>query len=76
LCEQRVKLVELRLHGVIARKSGGAPDLADGRIKGAINVLWRAEIAQTGVRLGRDAFEQRCSQSRLANTGLTGEQLY
>ena len=72
--EQRVELVELRLQGVIARKSGGALDLADGWVKGAIGVLRRAEIAQTGVRLGRDGFEQRCSQSRLANTGLADEQ--
>ena len=74
LCEQRVELVELRLQGVIARKSSSTLDLADGRIKGAIGVLRRAEIAQTDVPLGSDGFEQRCSKSRLANARLTGEQ--
>ena len=56
------------------RKSGGALHLADDRIKRAVGVLRRAEIAQARVRLGSEAFQQRGRQSRLADTRLAGEQ--
>ena len=55
-------------------KSGGTLHLADDRIKCAVGVLRRAEIAQAGVRLGCEAFQQRCGQSRLADARFTGEQ--
>jgi hypothetical protein len=61
LREQRVKLVQLSLRGVIPRKSGGALQLTNGRIKSAVDMLRRAEIAQSDLRLGGDGFDQRRS---------------
>jgi hypothetical protein len=46
------ELVALRLRCVVARQSGGAFHLKDDRIKRAVRVLCRAEIAQACVRLG------------------------
>ena len=57
LCQQRIELVELRLRGVVVRQSGGTFHLADDRIKRAVGVLRRAEIAQARVRLGSEAFQ-------------------
>ena len=72
--EQRVELVEFRLRGFVVGKSRSTLYLSDGRIKRAVGVLRRAEIAQAGVRFGSEAFQQRRRQSRLADTGLAGEQ--
>ena len=74
LRQHRVELVELRLRGVVVHKSGGAFHLADDRIKRAVGVLRRAEIAQARVRLAGEAFQQRRREPRLADTGLAGEQ--
>jgi len=46
LCENRIKLVELRLRFVVVRQSGGALHLANDRIECTVRVLRRAEIAQ------------------------------
>ena len=56
------------------RKSSGALHLADDRIKRAVGVLRRAEVAQARVWLGSETFQQRRRQSRLADARLTGEQ--
>ena len=56
------------------RKSGGAFHLADDRIKRAVGVLRRAEIAQARVRLAGEAFQQRRREPRFADAGLAGEQ--
>ena len=69
-----IELVELRLRGVVVRKSGGTFHLADDRIKRAVGVLRRAEIAQARVRLGGEAFQQRGREPRFADAGLAGEQ--
>ena len=53
LRQQRIELVELRLRCVVVRQSGGTFHLADDRIKRAVGVLRRAEIAQARVRFGR-----------------------
>ena len=74
LREQRIKLIEFRLRRIVVRKSSGALDLADSRIKGAVSVLGRAEIAQPRVWLAGKAFQERCGQSRLTNARFTGEQ--
>src|SRR5580658_10072866 len=37
-------------------------------------MLWRAEIAQPGVRLAREAFQESGGQARLADSGLAREQ--
>ena len=55
-------------------KPSGALHLADDRIKCAVGVLRRAEIAQARVRLGSEAFQQRSREPRFANTGLAGEE--
>jgi hypothetical protein len=47
-----------RLRAVVVHKSGCALHLADDRIKGAIGVLRRAEIAQARVGLDREALKQ------------------
>jgi hypothetical protein len=44
LRQDRIELVEPRLHGVVVRQSGGTFHLANDRIKRAVGVLWRAEI--------------------------------
>ena len=72
LREQRVELVELRLRGVVVRKSSGAFHLADDRIKRAVGVLRRAEIAQARVRFACEAFQQRRRKPRFADAGLAG----
>ena len=74
LCEHRIELVELRLRCVVVRQSGGALHLADDRIKRAVGVLRRAEIAQARVRFAGEAFQKRRREPRLADTGLAGEQ--
>ena len=74
LRQQGIELVELRLRGVVVRKSSGTLHLADDRIKRAVGVLRRAEVAQARVRLGSEAFQQRSRQSRLADARFTGEQ--
>ena len=56
------------------RQSGGTFHLADDRIKRAVGVLRRAEIAQARVRLGGEAFQQRGREPRFADTGLAGEE--
>ena len=67
-------LSSLRLRGVVVRQSGGTFHLADDRIKRAVGVLRRAEIAQARVRLGSEAFQKRSREPRFADTGLAGEQ--
>src|SRR5262249_20290128 len=42
--------------------------------KCAISVLWRAEITQPRVRLGRQAFQQRGREPRFADAGLARKQ--
>ena len=74
LREHRIELVELRLRRVVVRQSGGAFHLADDRIKRAVGVLRRAEIAQPRVRFAGEAFQQRRREPRFADAGLAGEQ--
>ena len=74
LRQQRIELVELRLRSVVVRQSSGALHLADDRIKRAVGVLRRAEVAQARVRLGSEAFQQRSRQARFADARFTGEQ--
>ena len=62
------------LRRIVARQSGGAFHLADDRIKRAVGVLRRAEIAQPRVRLACEAFQQRRRQPRFADARLAGEQ--
>ena len=59
---------------VVVRQSGGTFHLADDRIKRAVGVLRRAEIAQARVRLASEAFQQRGREPRFADPGLAGEQ--
>ena len=55
-------------------QSSGAFHLGDDRIKRAVGVLRRAEVAQARVWLDGEAFQKRCGEPRFANTGLAGEQ--
>ena len=59
---------------VVVRQSGGAFHLADDRIKRAVGVLRRAEIAQARVRLAGEAFQQRRREPRFADAGLAGKE--
>ena len=72
--QQRIELVELRLRRVVVRQSGGTFHLADDRIKRAVGVLRRAEIAQARVRLASETFQKRGREPRFADAGLAGEQ--
>jgi hypothetical protein len=74
LRQQRIELVELRFLRVTVRKSGGAFELSDDRIKGAIRVLGRAEITEPRVWLGREALHERGGEPGFADAGLTGQQ--
>ena len=74
LREQSIELVELRLRGIVVSKSGGPFHLTDDRIKRAVGVLRRTEVAQARVRFASEAFQQRCSKPRFADTGLARQQ--
>jgi hypothetical protein len=69
-----IELVEPRLRGVVVHQTGGAFHLADDRIKRAVRVLRRAEIAEARVRLGGEVFQQRSCEPRFPDAGLAGEQ--
>ena len=47
------------MRGVIVRKSSGAFHLTNDRIKRAVGVLRRTEVAQAHMRLGGEPLEQR-----------------
>ena len=68
------KFVQLRLCRVVVCEPSGALHLAYYRVKGAIRVLGRAEVAQARVWLASKAVHERSGQSRFANTGFTREQ--
>jgi tetratricopeptide (TPR) repeat protein len=55
-------------------QAGSTFHLADDRVKRAVGVLRRAEIAQACVRLSGDAFQQRRREPGLADPGLAGEE--
>src|SRR4029077_1303011 len=74
LREQRIELVKFRLRGVVVPKSSGTLNLPNSRIKCAVGMLWRAEIAQSGLWLGSNSFQQRSRQSRFADARFTGQQ--
>ena len=69
LREQGIELVQFRLRGVVVPKSSGMLDLPDSRIKCAVGMLWRAEIAQSGLWLGSNRFEQRAVNRDLPMPG-------
>ena len=75
LRQHHIEFVEPRLWLVIVRQSGSTFHLADDRIKRAVGVLRRAEIAQACVRFG-EAFQKRRCEPRFADTSLAGEQYY
>ena len=74
LRQHRIELVELCLRRIVVRQPGGTLHLADDRIKRAVGMLRRAEIAQARVRLVGEAFQQRRRQSRFADAGLAGKE--
>src|SRR6516225_5504341 len=53
---------------------GRAAELVDKREQRALLVIGRAEIAQTDMGLGLEAPFQLCSDARLADAGLAGDQ--
>jgi hypothetical protein len=74
VAEQCLQLVELCCLSVVAGKPCGALQLADKGVERAVLIVRRAEIAQSGVRLGLDALRQCCGQARFADPGLAGDQ--
>ena len=74
LCEQRLQLVELGLGRIVALKPGGSFELHDCRVESAVLVVWRAEVAQSDVRLIEQPLCERNAQARLSNTRLTRQQ--
>jgi hypothetical protein len=56
------------------RQCSGSLHLADNRIKRAIGVLRRTEIAQPYVRLDGDTLQECCSEPRFSDPGLAGQQ--
>ena len=59
---------------VVVRESSGTLHLADDGVQRAVGVLWRAEIAQSRMRLRSNAFQHCSRQSRLADTRLARDQ--
>ena len=57
LRQQRIELVELRFGSIVVRKSRRTLHLADDRIKRAVGMLRRTEIAQARVWFGSEAFQ-------------------
>ena len=74
LREQGVELVESCSRRVFRGHAGGAFHLDGERIKCAVRVLRRAEIARARVRLGRKTFHERSGQPRFADAGFAREQ--
>src|SRR6185312_13912188 len=71
-----VYLVELGLQAVVICKPGHTFKLTDDRIKRAVGVVRRTEIAQARVRLSADMFQERRGQSRLAYPRLARQQYH
>jgi hypothetical protein len=57
--EQCPQFAKLLFDRVVAGEPGGAFELGDEGIEGAVLVVRRAEIAQAGMRLGRDMLGKR-----------------
>jgi hypothetical protein len=74
LCKQRLQLVELGLGRVVPLKPRGSFELHDCRVESAVLVVWRAEVAQSDVRLIAQPLLERNAQARLSNTRLALEQ--
>src|ERR1700737_4184621 len=74
LRKRRIKLVELRLWGVVTRQSSGMLQLTNDRIKRTVGMLRRAEVAQARMRLGGEAFQKFGCKPRFTDPRLTGQQ--
>jgi hypothetical protein len=64
------------LRGVVVHKPSGALRLADNRIKSAVRMLRRAEIAQATVRLVSETIKKRSRKPRFAYASLARQQRY
>src|SRR4029077_15608548 len=64
LCEQCLQLVEPGLRRVVPPKPGGSFELHDYRVESAVLVVWRAEVAQSNVRLIDQPLIERNAQPR------------
>ena len=67
LTEQRLQLGELGLGPVLGREPGRPLQLGDDRIKRAVGVIGRAEVAERNVRLSAQLLAQRPQQARFAD---------
>ena len=74
--EQRRQLVQLRFGRVLALEPGCTLKLRDDRMKRAVLVVRRAEIAKAGVRLVPDPLLQGGGETGLADARLAREQHY
>ncbi len=72
--EQCPQFAEPGFNRVVAGETGGAFELGDEGIEGAVLMVRRAEIAQAGMRLGFDALGKRGGEPRLADARLAGDQ--
>src|SRR5882724_1958825 len=68
--KERRQLVEFCLGPVVARETGDALQLGYDRIKRAVLVVRRAEIAQARMGLGSDLLGERRGEPRLADARL------
>ena len=72
--EQSIELAELHLCTIAMSKSRCPFHLADDRIKRAVGMLGRAEIAQARVRFAFEALHERSSKPRFTDTRFPREQ--
>ena len=68
--EQRFELIEPRFDRILACEPGGPFELSNERVKRAILMVRRTEIAQSRMRLAREPVVQHAHQTRLADAGL------
>ena len=73
LRQQSFELVEPLFGRVVSAEAGGAFEVGDNRVKGAVLMVRRAKEAQAGVRLAGKPLHHGLSEARLADAGLAGD---
>src|SRR5262249_48297239 len=67
--EQSFELTQFGFGRVVLGETGRTLQETDDRIEGAGAVIWRAVVAEVGIRLSREALAQRLHDPRFADPG-------